>query len=83
MYNCYDKEYLVKSIFGKFSEKREFVEIIQIISYAVLNNDPQSYRDASDWFADRDYIDLVNHFNRIAIGIDRQRERLYRSKNVC
>ena len=64
------------------SKKREFADIVSIISYAVLNNDYRSYKDASDWFADRGHIDWANHFNKISLGVQRQKERLYRSRNV-
>jgi hypothetical protein len=81
-FSCYDREYLIKSIFGNMSKKKQFAEIVSIISYAVLNNDEQSYEDASCWFEDRGHLDWANHFNKISLGIQRQKERLYRSQNV-
>jgi hypothetical protein len=78
-----DNEYLIKSIFGKMAEKKEFAEIIAIISYAGRYNHIQSYYDAADWFFEKNWFDWGNHFNSIAIRLGLRMERLYRSKNVC
>ena len=81
---CYDRSYLIKVIFGKMAEKSEFIDIIQIISYAVINSDPETYKEAGNWFADRGemYIDISNHFYSIAGRIERQREKLYTKRYI-
>ncbi len=81
-YREYYEEYLIKAIFGDLAKKKNYRNIVTIILCALRNNDIDSYLEARDWFAAREYFDWANHFSRIAFGIERQRENLYKRKNV-
>jgi hypothetical protein len=85
-YMDYNRGYLVNSIFGEDAKRPEYIEIIQIITYAVFYSDASMYREAGNWFADRDILwrfgnrrvsnfDLANHFYRIANTIENPRWR--------
>ena len=80
-FNCFNPYYLVEVIFGEFAGEPENQEYVLALSTAIRYQDPALYKDAGNLFRQAGKKKIGNHLDRIALGIERQRKRLYAKNN--